>query len=176
MTCLSASINAQTWLSLHCENIKYKWFRTSLNTLTMKWGVFAFNVCVEQIKQLSLSAEHMLSNAKWAVPRQLWVLRTLAVYWGSTIWMLSTFFLRRSKIHRPALQLWGLKASSGHVGIRHRWFSFSPSSGEYVLLHPDFPLSLLILLSFLQSSRWSPGGAGHLLIDLSYILTCVAAL
>lgn len=69
-----------------------------------------------------------------------------------------------------------LKASSGHVGIQHRWFSFSPSSGEYVLLHPDFPLSLLILLSFLQSSRWSPGGAGHLLIDLSYILTCVAGL
>lgn len=41
----------------------------------------------------------------------------------------------------------------GDVGIRHRWFLFSPSSGEYVLLHPDFPLSPhpSFLHSFLSS-------------------------
>lgn len=118
----------------------------------MKWGAFTCNVCVEQIEQLSLSAEHMLSNAKCAVPRWLWALRTLTAFWGSTVWMLSTFFFRGTQIHNPSI---ATLHRTGHVGIQPRWFSFSPSSGEYVLLRSDFPLSPRpsFPLSFPQYSR-----------------------
>lgn len=85
------------------------WFRASLNTLGMKRGVFTFSVCAEQIEQLSLSAEHMLHNAKCAMPRQLWVLRTLTALQSGCV---PHFVKGKQQIRHPALQLWGLKASS----------------------------------------------------------------